>query len=245
MKLSIFGSCVTRDIFNYDITKEIQLTNYLARSSLATLGAENVSKVISQSNTKMLENIKSSFQCRMVESDFNNGVLNAISNDNYDFIIIDLIDERFNLAIIDNKIVTQSVEFMNSGIKPDRVIKAFSEEFMKNWYAGADNFLKIISATRGLDVIRINKVYWAGIATNEESTSELNRKWSIDRSNECLKLMYKYFENNLPMDSIIEFPEKIFVANPDHIWGLSPFHFDEEYYKEALNKLKSLNKNKK
>ncbi len=240
MRVSIYGSCVSRDIINFDNSGAIELSSYSARSSIATLNKLNISKIISEKHYDYLENIESKFQRRMVESDFSNKIFSIIDSKNYDVLLIDLIDERFHLAEIDGKLVTRSSEFLRAGIKPNKLINNLSDHYLEIWYKGVDSFLSAVDSEVGLDVIKINKIYWADTATNPKDNLELKEKWSIDKNNKKLSKMYGYLENILPSQSIIEIPEKLFVADSDHKWGLSPFHYIDDYYKVALEKLKNL-----
>ncbi|HHP5549181.1 TPA: DUF6270 domain-containing protein, partial [Campylobacter jejuni] len=54
-KICIFGSCVSRDIIEYDMKNNFELIDYYARSSFASLAS---SAMIEQS---VLDNIQSSF----------------------------------------------------------------------------------------------------------------------------------------------------------------------------------------
>lgn len=235
--IKIYGGCVSRDILNFDSNDEMQLISYNARSSLATLGVENSSKTVLNQYYNLLKTIESSFQRRMVESDFNNDILNSIADGSYDLLLIDLLVERFHLAEIGGKLVTNSAEFQRSTIKADRVIDSFSDEYMKAWYKGVDNFFNIIDKTIGLDVVRINKVYWTDISINPEYTLELRRKWAIEKNNDKLNMMYKYIEEIIPKSGIIEFPKELIIADPNHKFGFSPFHYTNDYYIEALKRL--------
>lgn len=75
-------------------------------------------------------NIESKFQRRMVESDFNNQILEAAGKGDYDLLLIDFLVDRFHLAEIDGKLVTRSVEFVRSSIKPTRLINTFLDQYL-------------------------------------------------------------------------------------------------------------------
>lgn len=235
--IKIYGGCVSRDILNFDKSNALQLISYNARSSLATLGAENASKIIPNEYYDSLKNIDSNFQRRMVECDFSNDILNSVNNIDYDILLLDLLVERFHLADVGGKIVTRSSEFVRSGIEPNSIINTFSSHYLDEWYKGVDNFFSVIDNVIGLDAIRVNKVYWSSIATNSQDTSELNKKWPIQESNEKLNLMYQYIEKILPKKSIINIPKESMIADPEHKWGFSPFHYTDNYYKVALEML--------
>lgn len=114
---------------------------------------------ISKKHYDSLLNIESKFQRRMVESGFNNQILESAGKDDYDLLLIDFLVDRFHLAEIDGKLVTRSVEFVRSGIKPNRLINTFSDQYLTLWREGINNLLSVIDAKSDLDKIKINKVY--------------------------------------------------------------------------------------
>ncbi|WP_367109625.1 DUF6270 domain-containing protein [uncultured Psychrobacter sp.] len=234
MKIKVYGGCVSRDILNFDDTDTMQLVGYHARSSLATLGSKNITKKISKKYYDSLSNIESKFQRRMVESDFNNEVIKSVSVNDYDFLLIDFLVDRLHLAELDGKLVTRSVEFLRSGIKPDKVINTFSDQYFKLWKEGVDNLFTTVSDTVGLEAIKINKVYWTDTATDAQDNIKLGEKWDIEKNNEKLNAMYKYVEGILPQSSIIEVSKDLLIADSNHKWGLSPFHYTDDYYKRML-----------
>jgi len=232
--IKISGGCVSRDIFNFDINNEIQLVSYNARSSLATLGVENTSILIPNNYYQSLDSIESAFQRRMVRSDFNNELLSSVISSDYDLLLIDLLVERFHLVEIGKKLVTNSSELQRSTIRPDRIVDSFSDEFTVLWRKGVDNLFNIIDSTVGLSVIRINKVYWTDTSVDSDYTLALRKKWEIEKNNEKLHSMYEYIEKILPKTSIIEVSKELLIADPEHKFGFSPFHYTDTYYKEVL-----------
>ncbi|WP_367111197.1 DUF6270 domain-containing protein [uncultured Psychrobacter sp.] len=237
----VYGGCVSRDILNFDTVDEpcIKLLNYYARSSLATLGSNNAAKNISKKHYDSLLNIESKFQRRMVESDFKNQILESAGKGDYDLLLIDFLVDRFHLAEIDGKLVTRSVEFVRSGIKPNRLINTFSDQYLTLWREGIDNLLSVIDARADLDKVKINKVYWSDIATDEQDTIKLNEKWDIEKNNAKLDAMYEYVEKILPSSSIIEVDKSLLIADSNHKWGLSPFHYTDDYYRKMLEIIKA------
>lgn len=80
-KVCIFGSCVSRDIFEYDEQKSFELVGYYARISFASLSS---SAMIEQ---EVLDNIQSPFQKRMVLQDMNKSFIDRIKRNDFDFFI--------------------------------------------------------------------------------------------------------------------------------------------------------------
>lgn len=238
MKYLILGSCVTRDAFASSDSSAFELAGYNARSSFATLSNDNLLKKVTQENLSSLENISSPFRRRMVKNDFNNATLNTILGDGFDKVIIDLIDERFHLAIIDSKVVTRSTEFLASGIDIKSSINTFSDRFFELWCQGFDKFIEIYKGNHRLENLIINQVYWATHTSDGEVLDQ--DKFPPDLiSNHNLKLdkMYSYMNKVIPSENFLKFDNEIFKVDQDHKWGISPFHYIDKYYYTMLSML--------
>lgn len=239
MKVKVYGGCVSRDILNFTEADTMKLVSYNARSSIATLGSDNVAKKISNKHYRSLSNIESNFQRRMVKSDFDNEIIKSAVTDDYDYLLIDFLVDRFHLAEIDGKRITRSAEFVRSGIKPDRLINTFSDQYMQLWREGIDNLFSVVDQKVGLSAIKINKIYWSNIANTPQDTILLNDKWEIEKNNKKLDTMYDYIEKILPPSNIIAVNKELLVADSNHKWGLSPFHFTDDYYRRMVELLRN------
>lgn len=228
----IIGSCVSRDTFNIE-NDDFKIVSYNARSSFAR---QANAKPVSDQYYKLLDNIQSAFQRRMVENDFNNKLPNLVKSIKHDFILIDLIDERFHLAQLDKAIVTRSKEFTLSNIKPDRLINTFSDEYMELWCEGISNFFDNV---KNESIFVLPKVYWSTEILGDQKFNDV-LLLDIAKQNEKLTLMYKYLDalkiNNM---HYIDIDTTLLRADPNHRWGLSPFHYGEAYYKFILDYLRA------
>lgn len=68
------------------------------------------------------------------------------------------------------------------------------------------------------------------------------KKVFITNVNNFLSFIYGVVERDIPSDNFIEYPDSVLIANPNHRWGLSPYHFVDEFYKFQLDKLSSFYK---
>lgn len=121
----IFGSCVSRGIFNFDSAGNFNLVDYYARQSFGSLVSQPYS------NDAVLQRISSAFRRRMVARDFAKSILQTDSGiARADVILLDLIDERFDLVILPTgHVLTHSAELTESGLlnEPEvRVIECSS-----------------------------------------------------------------------------------------------------------------------
>ena len=99
--------------------------------------------------------ISSKFQRRMVERDFKKDFLNDLAQLQFDFLLIDLIDERLNLHLGPNGTAcTLSSELLSSGFQSasygGATINSGSEQFWRLWETGWEILLNKL---RGLGIL--------------------------------------------------------------------------------------------
>lgn len=239
--LMIYGSCVSRDIFNLEESRTFKLTDYFARSSMASLCSTPYE------NEEALNRIPSAFRRRMVAYDFSKQILAETEKlRSADVILIDLIDERFDLVKLPTgQILTNSSELSESGLLTDRgvsgyhLIKHGSTERRQLWLQGMNKFLSLLEAHKKLDSVIVNKVYWA---TRFEHPSDSEFPVSLaatEKANQELDWMYSELEKKLGKHQFLQFELDVLTADELHRWGASPFHYCERYYTKALALLRA------
>lgn len=240
--LTIYGSCVSRDIFNLEDSRSFKLTDYFARSSMASLSSAPYE------NEDALSRIPSAFRRRMVACDFSKKILTQPEVfQNADIILIDLIDERFDLvALPSGQIITNSSELAESGLLTDssvhgfKLIKPGSSERRALWVEGMHKFLSVLEFHNKLDRLIVNKVYWASRFENSSDTIFPVSLAAVEKANQELDWMYKELEKKLSKHQFLHFPVQLLTSDEHHRWGASPFHYSEQYYKAALAQLDAI-----
>lgn len=157
-KICIFGSCVSRDIFEYDEYKSFELVGYYARSSFASLSSN---AMIEQD---VLDNIQSPFQKRMVLQDMNKSFIDRIKRNDFDFLLIDFIDDRFHFYKLSNdSIVTLSNEYKKAKGKlySSNMIYSKSQEHINLWRKGIEKVYEDLQKIQHR--IILNKVYYSDV----------------------------------------------------------------------------------
>lgn len=237
-RVLIHGSCVSRDALNerYDAASAFTLVDYLARSSLAT------SFIPGQVGNVDVEAISSAFQRRMVTSDVEHGLSAILTEDAFDVLVVDLIDERFNLFADDqNALCTISSELLTSGFRVSarrgRVIRSGSAEFFALWGRGWQALLTKLESINCLHKIVVNEVYWSKFCADGKNFLPHDSEEQIDLANELLERCYSRMRQDLPPDQFLTFPSSLMVGGVDHVWGRSPFHYTDAFYNEFLRKL--------
>ncbi|GLO14118.1 hypothetical protein PPUJ20028_27000 [Pseudomonas putida] len=178
----------------------------------------------------------------MVANDFSKDLLAAVDKlASADLILIDLIDERFDLvALPTGEMITHSNELAESGLLAEegvagyKVIPQGSFERRELWLQGMHRFLGLLKSLNKLDAVLVNKVYWASSFEFDTQSVFPVGRGEIDKANEDLEWMYGAMERVLDSSQFLNFDKALLTADEFHRWGVSPFHYCEMYYREAL-----------
>jgi hypothetical protein len=233
MRYRILGSCVTRDAFEFSDNPALELERYFARSSVASAFAGP------QFEGVETELIPSAFQRRIVEWDLQKEFAKSLPSGAFDFVIIDLIDERFDLLRAEGgRLATRSNEFRRAGDTSERyeLIASGSPEFLELWTAGWRAFMELVDRTIGRESVVLHRAWWA---ERTESGQQFKGQTaaSIARANAFLAELYGIIAKDLPKTQILTPPADLVVGADEHKWGPSPFHYTTEYYESFLRLL--------
>lgn len=254
VSLSIFGSCVSRDVLecpsNQDRT--IRLKTYVARQSIVSAVSEPL-----HCEEQRIQ-LQSAFQRRMVLGDFQKTSFDLFAADGSQYILIDLIDERFDLMRIGKTWITLSNETETSGItkaysrengrglRPTRVKK---KRVRSHYYVGIKRLedyircfserLKTVYAEDHILLHRVKMQDYYVDSGGSVCKFPLNHLYNNMRVNRLLDYMYDYLEKCLPNAPVIDF-SGMYYADQNHKWGLSPMHYQAEYYERVYQEILSI-----
>ncbi|MBB1059028.1 hypothetical protein H4F98_00405 [Lysobacter spongiae] len=228
-RIFILGSCVSRDAFELP-GHGFELSGYLARSSL---GSAFLTRPAPAPMLAAATEIKSPFQRRMVETDLNKRASSVLRRGGFDFVLLDLIDERFPLADFGTMrgepgLATLSLEFARASRWRGRRIAPGSTEHVAAWRRGVRRLLRLVPPGR----IILNKAFWAGRFEDGKSLPEPEK---IAASNRHLATMYAFLAR-AGITKAIDYPGGP-RASPTHRWGVAPFHYSEATYRWMLDEL--------
>ncbi|MGV2622802.1 UNVERIFIED_CONTAM: DUF6270 domain-containing protein [Halobacillus marinus] len=230
VNISILGSCVSRDSFKF-ANSNYELVDYYARSSIVSVYSAPL-------KIKMEEiNLPSNFQKRMVYYDLNKA-FRTRSKAQAEYLLIDLIDERFRLLKYKNTFITRSNEYLKAqiGLKTASVSPAEVEE---QWYEKAALFCEDVKQKYGAEKIILHKALWRYKYKNKNGEIvEFENKEDIIHNNELLNMRYSFLEDNIEGVSVIQLTD--YLSDESHIWGLSPFHYEDAYYEDFVRKMDSI-----
>ncbi|GHC36272.1 hypothetical protein GCM10007291_42160 [Gemmobacter nanjingensis] len=223
-RTAILGSCVSRDALELEDASGYEVVNYVARCHTAAFGAPPVV------DEEMLARVASPFQRRMLRHDMAKTGLDEIASLNFDWLVIDLIDDRLDIQRLENghlRTVSSEYRAVAGEIPPAEIIRAGTPEHMALWKAG---WLRLRNALRDHGISNktlVNRVFWAD---NLSGAQGQNPTKYVQNANLRLVEMYAYIRETTAEIGWITYPEDIFSAAPDHRWGPAPFHYSKEVY---------------
>jgi hypothetical protein len=169
--------------------------------------------------------------------------------------MFDFVDERFDLLVQNQAVATHSWELEVSGLMTEprfltaRRVPRLSEEAWSLWREGLDILAHSVADSPLADArIILHHSPWAtvyrdpaGAVRSLDDNVELwaGRTVSIAAHNILLQRFRDAFVSVFPQAEVIQFPH-LRVADSEHAWGLSPFHYIPEYYRAAWLELEAL-----
>jgi Family of unknown function (DUF6270) len=189
-----------------------------------------------------VQNISSKFQRRMVERDIRKDFLNDLARLQFDVLLIDLIDERFNLYVeTEGRACTLSSELLISGFPTDSNrgsrIYSGSEAFWKLWEAGWAILVNKLRYLGYLDRLRVNQVFWGSRTENGGDFKPDYSDSQIDAANQFLDRMYQHISADIASEQFLRFDRGLMTGSVTHKWGNGPFHYIDAYYDAAIYQL--------
>jgi hypothetical protein len=249
-RVAIVGSCITRDLWPIRGDGIADLI-YISRTSLPSLFASPVSGF--QPAPRKPAGL-GKHQHRALVADLTKTGLAALVAFRPTHIIIDFIDERFDLLWVNGALATESWELHESGYLRQRALKGLrriprlSAACERLWSDAAGEFSALIRGTplRRARLI-LHSARWAerslGADGRERPVRDVQvlpgRATDLTAHNALLARYEEIFTEVAPALDIVEAPEHR-IADEAHQWGLSPFHYVPGYYRSIWRQLEEL-----
>ena len=239
--ISIYGSCVSRDVFAIAQDDRFEIRSYIARQSILSAVAPPIPQ-----GAIPLQN-PSAFRLRAVECDLRKSAFAELRESKSDYLMIDLIDERFPLLPFSGSYITASNEFYESAPK-----SYSSAGTVKKHLKNGELYLGSLCIEDGIQAFcsRLGEIYrpeqvilhCAEFVDQYRSKSgEIERFTSHylaenHRLNAILEAMFDRIQTYLPGVHVIRELGAPLSAEP-HRWGLTPMHYEQSYYRRVLSRL--------
>lgn len=221
----VYGSCVTRDAFEMDGAPP--LAAYITRSTVSSAFAA----VPGGLQELDLSANPSPFQRRMVLTDVHKRLAEQLRAHTAGPVLLDFIDERLDVRMIGGSIITQSPELLRS-MPPaplELLIQSGSPAHRAAFRIGLQHLVSVVDPSR----IVVNRVYWSEVDNRGERVVDGE---TAARNNALLDEFYGVAEE-CGIARFLSYGPDLLIADADHKWGRSPFHFVEELYASQLAQL--------
>jgi len=246
-RVAIVGSCISRDVWRFQGATVADLL-YISRTSLPSLFAAPVAGF--KPAAAPPRGLKPQPH-RALVADLQKTALASLLAFRPTHVVFDFIDERFDLVSAGDALATLSWELARSGylkqraLKGARTIPRLSAAAERLWLDGAAELAAFVRATPLSQAqLILHSARWAerrrtaggrlAAVTNVEILP--GQPADIAAHNALLARYEAAFEALMPPMARLEAaPHRL--ADDGHRWGLSPFHYVPDYYREIWAQL--------
>ncbi|ASK65530.1 hypothetical protein CFK39_06430 [Brachybacterium avium] len=236
VRATVYGSCVARDTMDLAGSARVDVVAYIARQSLLSAGHD-----ASELFPADVE-IDSEFQRRMMTGDFAGNLEERLAEaaPETDVLLWDLADERHGVHLFeDGSVVTRSIDIVRtpevlSVIDEARHIPFGTDEHFALWAPQAERLRDLLTTLGLFTKTVVLRVPWALVTSEGKSTP-----WSMGTSaREANAAYHRYYEllDELGF-RILELQPLGVLADPEHRWGLAPFHYTQDVYEEIVERV--------
>ena len=238
MRLGIFGSCVTRDLFE-DPALRPALARYASRSSLISAVAAPVALDAARVR------LDSAFQRRCVIEDFGKRFLAELEGDRLDWLVIDLIDERFDVLRTPESYVTCSSAYSSAGLQDGdgfARVRRLTGEAAALVECAAREFADRVTAVLAPERIVLHRAHWMTAYRDGDRVAPFDpdRADFAGHHNAALDHAYDVLEQQLGGRAATIDLDGGYLADARHHWGLEPYHYEPAYNAAALQRLRAV-----
>ncbi|GAA1489411.1 DUF6270 domain-containing protein [Brachybacterium sacelli] len=235
-RVVIYGSCVARDTVDLAGGERFDVVAYIARQSL--LSQERDASTWFPDGAE----IDSAFQRRMMTGDFvgDLGTRLAEVADETDVLLWDLVDERHGVHVFeDGGVVTRSIDLVRvpevlTVVDSARHIEFGTEEHFERWAPRAERLRETLKGLGLFDKTVVLQVPWALVTVDGRHTPRSMGTSAMEANEAYLR----YYELLRELGfRILELQPLGVLADPEHRWGLAPFHYTQDVYEEIVERV--------
>lgn len=219
---------------------ECEVVFYVARQSLLSA----MSAPHPEAHDLPLE-LASPFQARMVRGDLSSDLLSTLTANagSLDALVIDLVDERLGVVpLASGGYATDSQEFKQSGVrelvasKTDAPLGLGEPGHLHAWSAAAN---RLIDELEQLELAHKTVVLRTDFAALTGDGQAVPPFMNIPASvwNDSLSAYFEVLRRR--GISVLDLPPDLAVADPNHRWGIAPYHYGPQAYSWLMRELRS------
>ncbi len=241
MKVSIWGSCVTRDAF--EIRPHLfDSIDYHARTSWVAQAAPAPGASL---DTTPLDPEAPAFRLRMVQEDVERLVVHSLIEAKSDLIVFDLIDDRLDLIDAGEGAWVTDSDYLGGTRAKEQLAEAArnpfrSPERIEYFRAAVDALLPRLAEIPSTTPIVLHAAYCTPFVNDPDVTFNAGMANFAMTANDALAAFGREIQQALgPRLLTFESQPAVHRADPTHRWGLSTYHYERDYYVDLLDALEA------
>ncbi|HZO36323.1 MAG TPA: DUF6270 domain-containing protein [Solirubrobacteraceae bacterium] len=239
MTVAIFGSCVTRDLFE-DPSLRPRLGHYAARTSMISAVAPPVA--IDADRVRL----DSAWQRRSLLADFEKTFFASLAATRPDWLVIDLIDERFDLLCVGDSFVTNSSALQAADLDGQTLegehLRRMSAEGCELFDRAVAAFAERVTAIVPAERVLLHRALWCPRYRDDDAIVDFDeRRIELCRlQNAMLTRGYDALADAFGSTASLAVDPASDVADAAHHWKLEPFHYTSSYNASATARMLDL-----
>lgn len=238
IKIGVFGSCPTRDIFNSSINKNYKdyFTINLSYVNNSIISNMQPPVPYDKQSIKILpENKENESYSSFIEKDLDKLFFDRLSRADIDYLLIDAgLEVKWGLVSFDDYIFFNyprydKTEFFKC-IPQKRfiTIQDNTNEYMKLFKKSYRQFFDVMNDEYPDITVILNPVREAYLVQKSDGSIEENVEFKNRTDNHYLPLVDSYIAKKFDVE-ILEYDRNT-LLDENHQWGLGPKHYVEDYY---------------
>lgn len=249
VKISILGACHTRlafsdkEFYNPGYKNKYEIISTQFHSSVISIMGEAVPY-----EESYFDNLKERFQ-KYIDDDFSKNFFNNLDKNKSDYLIIDFfVDACRDLFYFSDNKKNGTINYMNrynlaymfsdslEGIKI--LNQANFSKYYKIWTEAADRFINELNNRFIPQQIILNRIRRADMYEDTDGKiKKFDKIYELKKSNLMLTVLEDHFIAKLPGLRVIDLSANKYISSYKNSEGISPDHYEEEYYKEFMKEL--------
>ena len=214
----------------------MELTSVVYKGLLDRYMYSSIASMFSEQGKKIDVGTKNQYWKDWIEKDIEKKLKNKITRKLDCYILIDFLEERFDLIEKNNVIITKSNILEQESMIPEEfVIKNGSSKYMKVWKEAIQKMTKMLVSYCNLSKVILIKNFFAETKMDNGKLIECENIEEVHKKNKILNEMYNYFEKQCPNIKKIEISKELIYTDSNQYFYLNNKCFN--YVAELLDNI--------
>lgn len=248
IKIDVFGSCVSRDIFRFAVPGRYEVCTNIERNSITSLYENSILEEIKVSNTKI-----PSYEQKMFTTQLKKDAVAELKRSGAEILVLDLAEERLDRYEIEYKGKKTSLNYWpranimfeslcnekHYGCRLNKKKSPFEmteKQIREKFSRFAKEIVKTEKNPDGYEqgnIYVIEAKFADKIVTEQGGLRNYYKDYHVKQYNQMYDQMYKIFYEYIPNCKKIKFPQFAY-ATEHHKWGGHPLHYEDKIYEYFL-----------